>query len=153
MRIHEATIAGSPPPNSKCSTFSVAGCVSLQSSWSSLRRTAGSQADGRTCPLTPGTSTLSSCSWLPSSTTSSGSSPSTRWARVSPAAPPHDTRPVELVRSTTHTHLKCVCLNTDIDFSIFLLNVVYLPSDQAQYFMHFTWQIILSTKGFSSYHL
>lgn len=91
-----------------CSAFSQARCVSLQSSWSSLRRTAGSQAGGRTCPLTPGTSTLSSCSSPPLSTTSSGSSPSTQWARVSPAAPHHDTRPAELVRSTTHCLLaKC----------------------------------------------
>lgn len=87
----------------------------LQSSWSSLKRTAGNQADGRTCRLTKETSIQSSCSWPPSSTTSSGSLPSTLWARASPVAPRHDTRRVELVRHSTHIHLNHVCLFSETD--------------------------------------
>lgn len=85
--------------------FSHYSFVSPQSSWSSLKRTAGSRGGGRTCLLILETSTLSSCSLPPLSTTSSGSSPSTQSVRVIPVAPHPDTRQVELVRSTTCTHL------------------------------------------------
>lgn len=91
--------------NKKWSTCSQPSCVFLQSSWSSSRRTAMSRAGGRTYPLTLETLTQLSCSWPPLSTTSSGLLPSTQWGRVSPASPHYDTRPVELVRSTTHTNV------------------------------------------------
>lgn len=114
-RMHQVTTAGGPPQeqkllishssNTKWSAFCQACRVSLQSSWSSSRRTAGSRAGGRTCLLTLETSTQSSCSSPHSSTTSSGSLPSIQWARVSPAAPHHDIRPVEQVRRTACSHL------------------------------------------------
>lgn len=73
-------------------------CLCPQIFSSSLRRTAGSQVDGGTCPLTRVTWILSSCSSLPLLTTGSGSLPSTRWAKVSPAFHHRSTRPAELVR-------------------------------------------------------
>lgn len=132
------------PSHSGCSFFS------LQNSWSSLRRTTGSQASGRICLLTPETLTLWSCSSPPLSTTSSGSLPSTQLVTVTQAARHYVTRQVVLVRNTLETGntLYDIVFHADTTSSSggssYIIVVVNLPSNLKSGFFMYSWESLYS---------